>query len=333
MQKFFGLAVVALGITVGIAFHSTSQARVNHSHPFPSTFAAIVPLNNNLSTGKQDSHTPSIDIPKTADGERFQNIIQYAIAANLPDAPMGEIMQAIAEQFLGAQYKVGLLDQSDRETLVVSLKNFDCVLFVETVLAIARGVAIKDYQYQTFTNRIVNQRYWNGHMNDYCSRLHYFSQWISDNQRRGTVQNIAPYLGGVSLDKKLNFMSTHRSLYLPMASNDANYRCIVEMEANLDGLTIDYIPHNQIKSIYHQLQSGDIIGIATNIPGLDITHTGLVYHTGEGNMGLIHASPIGKVTIASDLHRYVGNVKNAIGILVARPIDPRQIIPNTVLFD
>ncbi|MDJ0649747.1 MAG: DUF1460 domain-containing protein [Xenococcaceae cyanobacterium MO_188.B19] len=262
---------------------------------------------------------------ETENVKRFHEIMEKAITYNLSDTSMGHIMQAVAEQFLGTDYKAGLLDRSKQETLFISLKNFDCVLFIETVLAIARNIALKDYQYQTFTNHIVEQRYRNGRLNGYCSRLHYFLEWISDNQKRGTVKNMAPDLGGIALKKKLNFMSTNPSRYPQLANNNANYQCIVEMEANLQPLKIDYIPKNQIKSMYAYLQPGDIIGIATNIPGLDTTHTGLIYRNSKGQTGLLHASPIGKVTIAPDLQRYVNNVKHSIGILIARPIDPRQI--------
>lgn len=117
-------------------------------------------------------------------------------------------------------------------------------------------------------------------------------------------------------------MSQHRQSY-PHLSDDATYRCMVEREGKLNGVTTDYIPTNQIRRAYAQLQPGDIVAIATNIPGLDVTHTGLVYRHPNGKIGLIHASPIGQVTVSPDLHRYVSKVENAIGILVARPIDPR----------
>ncbi|HEY9669415.1 MAG TPA: N-acetylmuramoyl-L-alanine amidase-like domain-containing protein, partial [Coleofasciculaceae cyanobacterium] len=280
--------------------------------------------NKALLMGNLYAQTLGQDIPATKDGERFRRIMQAAIAKNDHQRPIGEIMQAIANQFLGAAYKANLLDQSQEETLVVNLNQFDCLLFVETVLAIARGVAVQDYSYSTFVHHLGNQRYWDGQINGYCSRLHYFSQWIYDNQKRGTVQNMGQPLGGVLLNKRLNFMSSHRQRYPQMANNETKYNCIVERETQLNGVTIDYIPTSNIRRLYSQLQPGDIIGVATSISGLDVTHTGLVYRQPNGNIGFIHASPAGQVTIARDLHRYVSRVNNAIGILVARPLDPRQ---------
>lgn len=255
---------------------------------------------------------------QSEDLARFEKIVQYAKQQNLPDRPIGEIVQAIADNFLGQPYAEGLLDKSGAEKLTVTLNKFDCVLFVETVLAIARGVAVKDYDYQNFVNRIEEQRYLNGKMNGYCSRLHYFSEWINDNQKRQTVENITTQLGGVPMNKQLNFMSQHRSSYPQMVKDEATYQCIVGIEADLAKTTVNYIPTNLIKSIYSQLKPGDIVAVATDVKGLDVTHTGLVYRNADGNMGLIHASPAGQVTVAYDLHRYINRVESAIGIVVAR---------------
>ena len=252
----------------------------------------------------------------------FEKIVQYAKKQNLPDRPIGEIVQAIADNFLGKPYAEGLLDKSGTEKLIVTLDKFDCVLFVETVLAIARGVAVQDYDYQNFVNRIEEQRYINGKMNGYCSRLHYFSEWINDNQKRQTVENITAKLGGVPMNKTVNFMSQHRSSYPQMAKDEATYQCRVGIEADLAKTTVNYIPTNRIKSIYSQLKPGDIVAVATDIKGLDVTHTGFVYRNADGNMGLIHASPAGQVTVAYDLHRYISRVESAIGIVVARAKAP-----------
>jgi hypothetical protein len=340
MRKRFGLAMVGFAIAFGVASHVASHARDNQRLLVPSASAKPQILTNpdplkattsslpssvhpTQSTDHLDAQTLSEDIPQTKDGERFRRIMQSAMRQKLHQRPMGEIVQAIAQPFLGSTYKANLLDQSKEETLVVNLHQFDCVLLVETVLAIARGVAVQDYSYTTFVNHLRDQRYWDGQINGYCSRLHYFSQWIYDNQKRGIIQNIGQNLGGVSLNKKLNFMSTHRQNYPPMASNDAAYQCMVERETQLDGVAIQYIPTQEIRRLYSKLQPGDIIAVATNIPGLDVTHTGFAYRQPNGNMGFIHASPAGQVTIARDLERYVSRVKHAIGILVARPLDPR----------
>jgi hypothetical protein len=130
-------------------------------------------------------------------------------------------------------------------------------------------------------------------------------------------------LGGITLNKTLNFMSSHWQKYPRLKNSEANYQCILAMEKRMElemrSQPLRYIPSHKIHSIYPSLKSGDIIAVVTDIKGLDTTHTGLVYLTPK-NTSFIHASPSGKVKISPDLQRYVEHVDHAIGIMVARPI-------------
>ena len=251
--------------------------------------------------------------------KKFTEVMQEVLKSNLSSRSLDEIIQQVAKKFVGAEYQSGLLDRTERETLVITFDRFDCFIFIETVLAIARNIASQDYDYQNFKKNIINQRYKNGNLDGYCSRLHYFSDWIDSNENQKNLKNITADLGGLKLDKDLNFMSNHRDRYPKMLENDANYDCILEMEAQLDRLDIYYIPTKNIEKIYSKLQSGDVIGVATNISGLDVTHTGFVYSHNDRKVGFIHASPMAKVTISPDLFQYIIGVQNAIGIIVARP--------------
>jgi len=276
----------------------------------------------NVSIAATKKATLDLIVPQTADGRKYQEIITHAHDNQLKQASMGNVIQTVAQQFLGAEYQAGLLDQSNQEALVISLQKFDCLLFIETVLAIAQNITQEEYSYQVFTDKVENHRYWNGKMNGYCSRLHYFSDWIENNQTRGNVSNITRKLGGIDIEKKLNFMTTHRHSYPSLAKSEPNFKCVSRVEASLSS-TFNYIPTKNIRQIYLQLKPGDIIGVATNIAGLDFTHTGFVYHQPNGNIGLIHASPVGRVVIAKDLQNYVENVNNAIGIVVTRANKPK----------
>jgi hypothetical protein len=281
--------------------------------------SSSVVANQEILSLPENSPPPELPISESLDPElmRFNQVMQYAIERKLSDRPLGEIMQAIAEQFIGTPYAAGLLDRSNQETLVVTLNAFDCVLFVETVLAIARGVAQQDYNYENFRDRIEEQRYRGGKLNGYCSRLHYFSDWIEDNQNRGIVDNITTNLGGIYLHNSLKFMTENRQYY-PQLANQSDYQCMLNQEARLANLNIYYIPQDKIATIYADLQPGDIIATATDIPGLDVTHTGLVYRFSDGGIGLIHASPSGEVKISRDLQSYVQAVDGQIGIIIAR---------------
>lgn len=262
--------------------------------------------------------------PTSADLATFDQIVERAEADRLSQHPFGDIVQAIAAEFLGTPYRAGLLDSFERETLLTSLQAFDCVLFVETVLAIARNAALEDTSFESFAGHIQNQRYRDGDIDGYCSRLHYFSDWIADNQQRGNLRDIAADLGGMPLQTSLTFMSRHAEYYPQLANHAENVRCIAEREAELTDLSLAYIPSDRIRAAYPQIQPGDIFALVTSIDGLDVTHTGLIYRTETGDIAAIHASPSGEVKISNDLQAYVQQVETAIGILLARPTDPRQ---------
>jgi len=257
---------------------------------------------------------------------RFDSVMQAARSAGLHTEPIGRIMQEVGMQFTGAPYLVGTLDEPDEETLVVRLDGFDCVTFVETVWAMARGIQQQDYAYASFARRLAQQRYRSGTLG-YCQRLHYFTDWIDANERRGLLTNRTDDVGGRVLQDTIDFMSTHRSSYDRFASSDSLYRCVQAVEDTLRTRhrtdPIRYVPQDSIRAVYDQLQAGDVIALATSIDGLDVSHTGLAYAHTDGSMGLLHASTSGGVVVSPDLQRYVQQIDHQIGIVVARSHEGR----------
>lgn len=267
--------------------------------------------------------TTAVDPDSTTEA-LFAQAMDFARAERLHERPFGEIVQEMGLQFLATPYVAGLLDKPEKETLIVDLTGFDCVLFVESALALARGIAVQDYRYETFVGHIRDQRYRDGSMNGYCSRLHYFTEWIADNDARGTVDDITKALGGEELGTRLTFMSEHRGSYPRFAENDSLFQGIQEMEERLANHEIYFIPQDRIRSVYGKLRSGDIIATATDIGGLDVTHSGMVHVGEDGRVGFLHASTSGGVKVSPDLQSYIENNKRQIGIVVARPLDPRD---------
>lgn len=280
------------------------------------TLSVITLLSANLFTALGEVCANTLDPHSSA---KLMQIVEQSKQEKLSP----NTLQAISSSFLGARYQAGLLDRSLTEQLFVSLQEFDCVLFVETVLAIAQSVKQAQISHPVslvdhFRSQIVSLRYRHGRMEGYCSRLHYFSDWIQDNQSRGKVTDITQELGGIPDVNILNFMSENRKSYRQLAHDQALYECIKDRERELTKLPRFYIPTNQITAIYPKLKSGDIIAIATKVRGLDVTHTGLVFIQNH-RIGLIHASPDGAVKISPDLAHYVEAVPDSKGIIVARP--------------
>lgn len=250
----------------------------------------------------------------------FASIMDAAQQGNWQAAPLGQVMQRVGEALLGKPYADGLLDKGEDEVLVSGLDAFDCVLLVEAVMALARVIKEESFDYGAYERFLQAQRYRGGVLDGYCSRLHYFSEWIADNERRGVVRNLTPSLGGIPLEKTLSFMGTHRESYPRLVASDSLYQGILDMERQLENLALYYIPQDRIRDVYPHLQAGDIIATATHIKGLDVTHTGLAYDGGQGRIGFLHASTKGGVKVSPDLQAYIQNNKVQIGIVVVRPI-------------
>ncbi len=260
-------------------------------------------------------------------GLGYKQIIALAKAQKWQSQPLPQIMQLVAEQLVGVPYQAGLLDKANTETLLVYLDKFDCVLLVENVLALAQTIALEDDSFDNFRLRVQQLRYRGGDIDGYCSRLHYFTDWINDNQKRQAVENrsnkFSTRFAPQRLPHKLDFMSSHRNSYAQL-KDDANFACIKAVEQSLAEKPIYYIPTAQIPKAVSEIKAGDIIAITTKVKGLDATHTGIAYGNSDGTIGLLHASPDGKVTISRNLYLYVKGVPESIGIMVVRPIDPRR---------
>ncbi len=232
---------------------------------------------------------------------------------------LGDRIQIIAEQFIGDPYRANLLDQSNIEQPFVSLHEFDCVLFLETVLAVTSALSSDNAEITIFPE-IQRYRYRDGKLNDYCDRLHYFSDWVLDNQRRGLIKDV----GTVPLKRSLNFMSQNWNKYSPIVRNPALKNCIQTTESlisqQLQTGQLNYIPIENLPSQENKLRSGDLIALVTDLKGLDVTHSGFLYRKGKSPAGLLHASQRSGIKISPNLERYVRGVDGAIGIIVARPL-------------
>jgi len=274
-------------------------------------------------------------VPSPETARRFRTAMQFAVSHGLKDEPVGRVMQEVGQTFAAAPYLEGTLDAPPTEELVVRLDGFDCVTYVETLLAMARGIVQRDTTYAGFARRLARIRYRAGAPMGYCSRLHYFSDWIRDNDARQVVRDLAPDLGGRTFRDTLDFVSTHRDAYSRFATNDSLLACVQDAEAAWADVTrsqpMRYVPQDSIHAVYDDLRAGDVIAIVTSVEGLDIAHTGLAYvppdTSAVGGVGLLHASLSDGVVVSPDLQRYVQQIGHMIGIVVARPQPPASSRP------
>ncbi len=232
----------------------------------------------------------------------------------------GEELVAIGKTFIGTPYVAKTLEVGEKESLVVTLEGLDCTTYVENVMAFGLIREKPGPNFNSFVKTLEKIRYRDGILDGYGSRLHYFTEWISDNEEKGLVQNITASLGGVEIDKKLNFMSSHRDLY-PYLKEEKSFQQIQETEKKLQQHPLCILSQEMLASNEDQIQSGDIIALATSIEGLDVTHTGFAIRADDGRIHLLHASSSGAVEISAlPLVDYLKKINKNTGVIVARPL-------------
>ncbi len=254
----------------------------------------------------------------------FEEIIKKARKNQWDKLPIGDLITKIGLEFLDFPYIANTLDVSPQEKCVVTFEGFDCVTFFEVSLCLARILKKKKYTFEDLLDEVTFTRYRNAIIEDYASRLHYTSDWIADNIKKQTVEDVTSSLGGRKTKFNLNFMSTHPDLYIGLINNSVQVQKIREIENSLSNQEFFVISKEQIKSIEHKLHSGDIIAIATSKAGLDYSHIGLCYKEGQ-QARLLHASSSKKKVILDDrISNYVNSNKASIGITVLRPLEPKK---------
>lgn len=235
--------------------------------------------------------------------------------------PTGELMVKTARFFLGTPYVAATLEK-EPETLVINLREMDCTTLVENTLALMRTIQSGAPTFENFCKNLQKLRYRDGKIHDYTSRLHYTTDWIYENQRKGIVQDVTSDAGGVVLPIHLSFMSTHPESYKPLKENLELTAKIAAKEKEINTRTYYYIPETEINRCAGGMDNGDIVCFVTTIKGLDISHVGIIYRVGN-KLTFIHASTTQKKVVVNDapLQDYVESLKRNSGIMVVRPLN------------
>jgi hypothetical protein len=164
-------------------------------------------------------------------------------------------------------------------------------------------------------------RYRGGDLGGYPSRLHYFSEWIRDNEAKGFVVDVTGDLGGVVDPEAPTFMTEHRDAYWQL-SDPAVFQAIAEVESALADTERLTVPQDRVHDVETGIRTGDIIAATSTLPGLDIAHTGIALRR-DGVLRLMHAPLVGEVVQISE--RSLADRLLALsaqdGILVARPLE------------
>ncbi len=254
------------------------------------------------------------------------NITKYADSnaekgISLENKSREEITILTAKFFLGTPYVAHTLEK-EPEGLVINLEELDCTTFMENVIVLTKCVVENNLTFEYYKELLKKFRYRAGKIEDYSSRLHYTTDWFYNNQKNGFIKNITKECNGLPFVKKLNIISKNPDKYKQLKNNMALVKKIEVIEKEINKREHYYIPKNIIEKKSNCFRSGDIVGFATSIEGLDLTHVGIIYKQGD-KLTFIHASSTQKKVVIEEkgLSKYCMDIKSNLGIMVARMID------------
>ena len=240
---------------------------------------------------------------------------------------------AFGKTFRGNPYPKSKIDTTKRtdgsvklqpisaEVLVVNLRIFDCVTFVESMIALTQTSRSKTPNFDIFKQKIAQIRYRNGEI-DYAARLHYFSDWLFENEKRGVLKNITQSIDGEIFDKSVFYMSYKKDTLYGNMADPTTFARMKKVEENITNRVKYFIPKDKVADIESKIKDGDIIGITNRLEGMDMAHTGIALWQ-NGRLYMLHASSQFRQVLISDvpLVDYLARNKSQTGIMVGRLID------------
>ena len=229
-----------------------------------------------------------------------------------------------AKKFLGIPYVAHTLEVNDSEQLVVNTRQLDCTTLVETVTALTLCVYRHLFTWRDYLNALSAMRYRYGQIDDYTSRIHYFTEWITLNTEAGIVREIQapnPPFSAVQ-HVNVNYMSQHPKSYKALREHPEYVAAIRKMEQSITGGSFRYIPKQMVKNqalLRQAVKDGDIIAITCKKAGLDIAHLGFAVWQSDG-LHLLNASMLHKKVVEEPmtLYQYLQKHSTHTGIRIIR---------------
>ena len=205
----------------------------------------------------------------------------------------GSRIEFLSRQFLGRPYAANALvgSPSTPEVFKASLDSFDCVTYVETVLALSQSSTLDE-----FVDSLRKIRYEKGSVR-WERRNHYMTGWIRNNSRIGTVSRLFTRVRSIVKERILDVVRG-----LPPIRT--RFKCV---------------PKSAVRALRSQLQTGDLIFFASTRKHLDVFHCGILIRDRERLM-MRHASRSRNAVVEQDLDEFLKANRMA-GIIVVRPTE------------
>jgi hypothetical protein len=233
-------------------------------------------------------------------GNWTENTLNHLLHQSSEIADSGDRIDFLSKQLLGVGYKESTLigDANTAEVFVINLKGMDCFTYIDYVEA----MRLSD-SFEEFKESLREVRYQSGQV-DFQNRNHFFTDWPEFNKSR--VTDVTEEVGGEKIKTVVKVLNKKEdgSYFLPGIP-------VKQRE-------IKYIPSQNIdEEVLERLKAGDYVGIYSDMPGLDVSHTGIIIKKGD-KVYLRHASSRegNRRVVDEDLITYMSNKP---GLVVFRP--------------
>ncbi|MEK7830437.1 MAG: N-acetylmuramoyl-L-alanine amidase-like domain-containing protein [Acidobacteriota bacterium] len=219
------------------------------------------------------------------------SLIRQLIAEVRSMKTVAERMKHISAKLLGAAYLRRPLigSPTEAEVLVTRMDGFDCITFLETLLAVARAKS-----HDEFLALLKKIRYRNGAV-EYQQRLHYASEWANHLVQLGMLTDMT---GGETVIEREKLLDVVQGI------QPINAR-------------LHYYPRHELAVVSRWLKNGDWILFASGRKGLDVSHAGLIVRNGE-QVWMRHATRSHRKVIEQDLIEFFG-ILPMNGFMIYRP--------------
>jgi len=228
---------------------------------------------------------------RTAVGLNKRQVARLLHRLNETDSMDARVDQA-SKLFLGRPYVENPLGGGAhrKEVLRVSLDEFDCVTYMEAVLALAASRNANE-----FLQELCRLRYRSGNVL-WFDRNHYMVDWLARNKTRGSIKDLTRGRDTIAKTRTLDVVQG-------LPPRRVTFRCF---------------PKRRFARIKHRIRTGDLIMFVSTKKQLDVFHTGILIRQDDRAL-LRHATRSTGKVVEQDLREFLMNHRMS-GFILARPL-------------
>lgn len=234
----------------------------------------------------------------------------------------------LLREFEGVPYGGGSQGCPQAHTLV-NVRQMDCMTFVENFWAIAftRHLVSQmkeqpgdDELFAIYIQNLNAIRYYEGKNIRNEDRIQYLTSGFIQLEKAGVLQPVGKGTGK-SLQKPIHYVSTNKAKF----GGFSDWPFIRAREQEMSAYEYVFFPKSGIAQYAPIARDGDLVGLVTTVPGLDVSHCGVITLK-EGKVHMTHASSVKKqLVVAQNLEDYLASRSTISGIVVYRPVFPETL--------